>query len=291
MDGVMTTLLDHPSYSDNTDHVEEMIKVRTSHDGQYDVPVYVHTPNSLVGEKNRPVVIYAHGGGGIGCSAAIYRPLLRKIAVHCGVVVFNVDYRLAPETKCPNNVKDFYSVVKHVADNADRLGVDPARIAIAGESGGGYICLGAMVMLAQKDEGGLVKLAMPCVPMTDDYSFSDPAAMTKEEREGAFMQRKLWKLIATDLEAQHNDPLLWPGKASDELLEKMPPTVMFEDEFDFYITEAQRFSRRLRAAGRLLEYVEFPGCTHAMHLFPTAEKEFKIGMDAYKKTVKEYLIN
>ena len=93
------------------------------------------------------------------------------------------------------------------------------------------------------------------------------------------MQRKLWRLIASDLSAQHNDPLLWPGKASDELLEKMPPTVMVEDEFDFYITEAERFARRLRAAGRLLEYVEFPGCTHGMHLFPIAEEEWKMGME------------
>ena len=37
------------------------------------------------------------------------------------------------------------------------------------------------------------------------------------------IQRKMWKLIATDLKAQHSDPLLFPGKASDELLEKMPP--------------------------------------------------------------------
>ena len=105
------------------------------------------------------------------------------------------------------------------------------------------------------------------------------------------MQRKMWKLIAADLEAQHSDPLLWPGKASDELLAKMPPTVMFEDEFDCYIIEAGRFARRLRAAGRLLEYVEFPGCTHGMHMFPWAEKEFKMGMDAYKKIMKEYLID
>ena len=105
------------------------------------------------------------------------------------------------------------------------------------------------------------------------------------------MQKKIWRLISTDLEAQHSDPLLYPGKASDELLEKMPPTVMFEDEFDIYVTEAARFSRRLRAAGRLLEYVEFPGCTHGMHMFPWAEKEFKMGMDAYKKIMKEYLID
>ena len=39
-------------------------------------------------------------------------------------------------------------------------------------------------MLAQNEEGGLVKLAMPGVPMVDDYCFSDPAAMTLEEEVG-----------------------------------------------------------------------------------------------------------
>ena len=58
------------------------------------------------------------------------------------VVVFNVDYRLAPEAKCPENIKDFYSVLKYVIDNSSTLGVDPARVAIWGESGGGYLTAG-----------------------------------------------------------------------------------------------------------------------------------------------------
>ena len=44
-------------------------------------------------------IIYAHGGGAIGGSAAMYKGLLSYMAVDCGVVVFNVDYRLAPETR------------------------------------------------------------------------------------------------------------------------------------------------------------------------------------------------
>ena len=48
-------------------------------------------------------------------------------------------------SRCPNNVLDFYCALKHVASHASELGVDPARIAMAGESGGGYICAGAMV--------------------------------------------------------------------------------------------------------------------------------------------------
>ena len=78
-----------------------------------------------------------------------YVPYLSFMAANCGVVVFNVDYRLAPRVRAPSNILDFVAVVKHVASHAAELGVDPARIAIAGESGGGYICAGAAVELAR----------------------------------------------------------------------------------------------------------------------------------------------
>ena len=76
-------------------------------------------------------------------------PYLSYMAMNCGVVVYNVDYRLAPGVRAPNNILDFVAVVKHVASQASELGVDPAKIAIAGESGGGYICAGAAVELAR----------------------------------------------------------------------------------------------------------------------------------------------
>ena len=71
------------------------------------------------------------------------------MAVNCGVVVFNVDYRISPGVRAPTNILDFVAVVKHVASHAAELGVDPARIAIAGESGGGYIVAGTAVELAR----------------------------------------------------------------------------------------------------------------------------------------------
>jgi acetyl esterase/lipase len=102
-----------------------------------------------------------------------------NMAEHGGAIFFNVDYRLAPEAKCPENIKDFYSVLKYVINNAASLGVDPARVAIMGESGGGYLTAGLCVMLAQKDEAHLVKLAVPVIPMVDDYAWNDPSSMTK----------------------------------------------------------------------------------------------------------------
>ena len=49
--------------------------------------------------RDRPAIVYAHGGGVVGGTAHMYRLYLAHMAVDCGVIVYNVDYRLAPETK------------------------------------------------------------------------------------------------------------------------------------------------------------------------------------------------
>ena len=142
-------------------------------------------------------------------------------------------------------------MIKYVSLHAADLGLDPARIAMAGESGGGYICAGAMVQLARKEEAHLVKLAIPIIPMLSDYCFIDTAAMTKYEAEQAIGQRKIWRLIggpevgssvttSHQFEEMRKDALLFPGKADEETLSKMPPTIVWEAEFDMYITEAKR---------------------------------------------------
>ena len=289
MDGMIAEMFTHPLLAKAEEEtIETEISIPTNHDGQHDVVVHVYTPMKLKNNTKKAAFVYAHGGGAIAIAATCYRPFLSHLAVNGDVVVYNVDYRLAPETKCPNNVKDFYAAVKYVVDNAEKLGVDAGKIAIGGESGGGYITLGTMVLLAQNDETDLVKFAMPEVPMVADYCFSDPAAMTKDEREMSNNMRKIWKLIATDIEKQNGDPLLFPGKASDELLEKMPPTIILEAEFDFYITEATRFANRLRAAGRLLEFIVLPGAKHASGCTPKY-KAFTRRSETVKKICQEYL--
>merc|ERR1711970_965987 len=127
MEGICATIYQCPEYveaEDSCDH--STLSVPTSHDGEYDVPVLVHTPKAISQEESRACIIYAHGGGAVAGSAAMYKGLLSYMAVDCGVIVFNVDYRLAPETRYPNNVLDFYHAVKYVCCHAAELGVDPA---------------------------------------------------------------------------------------------------------------------------------------------------------------------
>ena len=284
-------LLECPEYEAAMRECEsEEITVPTSHDGDFKVPVFVYTPKSLVGGTKNAAYIYAHGGGVIAGTASESKPSLAFTAVNCGVVVFNVDYRIAPETKSPNNIKDFYEVIKYVSNNAERLGIDPEKICIAGDSGGGYVCLGAEVLLAQHGEGHLVKLAIASEPMVDDYSFGDPLAMTIEERSDHLERRKAYKLIASDLESEKTSPLMFPGKASEELLSKFPPTVLDSREFDIFRTETSRLADRLRRAGRLLEFVVIPGAVHGSCFFPGLESN-TLWAATTKQCIKEYLLD
>ena len=250
----------YKEYVEKCIHSELKVPMRDGND--FEVPVLVHTPKEIAGKKANPAIIYAHGGGVVAGTAIQMKPILSHIACKLGVVYFNVDYRLAPETKCPKNVLDFYCAVKHVKENAEELGIDPSRIAIAGDSGGGYICFASMVMMAQKNETDLVKLAIPGVAMISDMCFSDPAAMPKEEREVAYLMRRNWHCLADDFEAQKNDPLLFPAKASDEIIAKMPPTIIYTMEFDLFITENTRMTARMLRMGRLLEFCVQHGMNH-----------------------------
>lgn len=291
MESMMGSIMSSPVFTEAENCCDQsVLKVPTTHDGNYDVTVLVHAPKGLAQDKTRACIVYAHGGGAVAGAASQHKGFLSYMANNCGLVVFNVDYRLAPETRCPNNVLDFYSVVKYVSSHADDLGVDPSRVAIAGESGGGYICAGAMVHLARRGEGGLVKLAVPIIPMLSDYCFSDVNAMTREEAEHANGQCKIWRLIAgPEFETMNKDAILFPGKADDETLAKMPPTIIWESEFDLYITEATRFANRLRAAGRLLELVVIPGAKHGSGFMPNFAV-FKVETEAWKRAMQEYLL-
>ena len=81
-------------------------------------------------------------------------------------------------------------------ENHSKWNIDPDRLVISGESGGGYICFAAMIVLATKKETDIVKAAFPIIPMISDYFFSDPAAMTTEERFNHEGMKVMWKLIA-----------------------------------------------------------------------------------------------
>jgi acetyl esterase/lipase len=99
------------------------------HHGSPDVKVFVI--NAKPGER-RPAVLHTHGGGFLLGSAANDVPRLQLMARALDCVIVTVEYRLAPETPFPGSLEDNYAALKWLHSQAESLGVDPARIALAG---------------------------------------------------------------------------------------------------------------------------------------------------------------
>jgi len=112
-------------------------------------------------------VVYFHGGGTIAGSVATHHGTVARYVSGSGVPMLSVQYRLAPEHPHPAPVQDAYAAVRWVAEHAGELGVDPSRIAVMGDSGGGG--LAAAVALMARDSGGpAIAHQILVYPMLDD---------------------------------------------------------------------------------------------------------------------------
>lgn len=93
--------------------------------------------------------MYVHGGGYVACSPVTHRPITSALAKLSGMRVFSLDYRLAPEHRFPAALDDTIAAYRWLLDQPD---VDPARIAICGDSAGGGLTLS---LLSSLDDLGL----------------------------------------------------------------------------------------------------------------------------------------
>ena len=87
------------------------------------IKIYMIRPKSLPKDGNA-AYIWAHGGGAVFFSAADDNNSMAHTALNLQCVVFNVDYRLAPENKAPKGQNDFAAAVRHISKEAAKFGVD-----------------------------------------------------------------------------------------------------------------------------------------------------------------------
>jgi acetyl esterase len=100
------------------------------------------------GAGPHPVLVYLHGGGWVCGSPKTHRKLACRFA-EAGYLVFNVDYRLAPEHPFPTPFEDCLAAVRFAHREAERFGGDPARLAIGGDSAGGNLAAAVATALAK----------------------------------------------------------------------------------------------------------------------------------------------
>ena len=100
-------------------------------------PIRVLTYRPGESDNPLPIIVHIHGGGFVAGAPEMRDIENRLLASELRCAIYSVDYRLAPEAPHPSPLEDIYSVFTWLHRNAGQLGLDPARIGIKGESGGG----------------------------------------------------------------------------------------------------------------------------------------------------------
>ncbi len=242
---------------------EAMINVRREDrlvpglEGAPDVCVLVYTPGDR-GTEPLPVMLHIHGGGFVSGSADMSDPNSRSFAVEMNCVVVSVDYRLAPETPYPGPVEDCYAALLWVQSSAAELGVDLARIMIAGESAGAGLVAG-LCQLA-RDRGGVKPLFQYLAePMLDHRSVDSDHPHTGHFGWTRDHNRFGWESMLGGAEVV--SPYCSPATAQD--LSGLPPTFIHIGAIDLFLEESIDYARRLARAGVSVELHVWPGAFHA----------------------------
>ncbi len=177
------------------------------------------------------------------------------------VVLVSVDYRLAPEYPDPYPVEDCYAGLVWVAEHADELGIDPARIVIAGQSAGGGLAVGT-ALLARDRQGPDLMAEILVSPMLDDRD--DTVSTRQIDGVGVAdrqMNRFAWDAYLGSRRATPDvSEYAAPARAAD--LSALPRTYIDCGSAEVFRDEDVAFASRLWAAGVDAELHVWPGAFH-----------------------------
>jgi triacylglycerol lipase len=234
----------------------------TAEDGR-EISVLIHRPSGL--PRNAPALLYMHGGGFLVGSAIGMKATNQKLAAEAECLLVAVDYRLAPETPYPGALDDCYAALKWLHGEGETLGIDPARLAIAGESAGAG--LAAALALLTRDRGKIPLIHQHLIyPMLDDR--------TNRANANPFSGQFVWSpesnsfgwssLLGHPAGSEGVSPYAAPARA--ENLVGLPSTYIAVGALDLFVEEDMDYARRLLRAGVPTELHVYPGAYHGFEL-------------------------
>lgn len=247
----------------------------------YAVPVRVYRREKA--GQNLPMLVYYHGGGFFGGGPDIVEQMCKLLVQNIDCVVLNVDYRLCPEHAYPAPLDDCFYATKWARDNAEKLGGDAKRMAVAGDSAGGN--LAAAVTLRDRDEKtDMVKLQVLIYPAVNvsgketefyhgvDFAKYQHSAKKRQAKVLDSTLKMMGGMMGSDpkngnmlenvylqghLAPQHiyASPLLADMKG-------LPPTLLIFGEHDFLAFEDFAYAQTATKAGVPLKTIVYRGIGH-----------------------------
>ncbi|MFE6970035.1 alpha/beta hydrolase [Isoptericola sp. NPDC057653] len=224
-----------------------------------DVRVRVVRP--VGSEAPLPAVLYIHGGGWVLGDAGTHDRLVRDLATGAGVGVAFVEYDRSPEARYPVAIEQAYATAQWITAHGADAGLDPSRIAVAGDSVGGNMAAAVAILATQRGDVTFRHQSL-YYPVTD--AGQDTASYT-EFAEGPFLLAKsmawFWDAYLPDV-SRRQEITASPLRASTEDLAGLPEAFVVVDENDVLRDEGEAYARKLVEAGVRTTAVRYDATIH-----------------------------
>jgi acetyl esterase len=237
-----------------------------------EIPVRIYSP---AGQGPHPAILYFHGGSWIAGSPESHDFITTSLAANTGAMVLSVHYRRAPENPYPAPTDDCYAALLWAAARAGALGIDPDRLAIAGDSAGANLAAACTLMARDRNGPAICHQTLLYPTLDDDLETPTYLAGTDPILTRTAMREALDAFLPNG--AGPEDGYALPMRALS--LQGLPPACISIAALDPLRDDGLRYAERLEAAGVPVLTRVGPGLIHGYvrmrRMSTVAEAEFQ----------------
>lgn len=220
----------------------------------------IYRPLSTTTGKALPVVVYYHGGGWVIADVDTYDATPRAMAKALNAIVVSVEYRHAPEVKFPAQHEDAAAAYRWTLAMVTKLGGDPIKVALAGESAGGNLAVATAIYA--RDNHLQAPIHILAVYPIANSSMTLPSRMDSANAKPLNAAMLSWfDYYYATTKADQQDPRINLVAAN---LRGLPPTTIVNAQIDPLRSDGETLAAAMRKAGDKVEQRTFPGVTHEM---------------------------
>lgn len=247
--------------------------------GDVELPIHIFEPSDHRSQDKRPAVVFFFGGGWRGGTPAQFQYHCRYLASR-GTVAMTAEYRVSSRhgVKAVSCFRDARSAIRWVRQNAERLGVDPDRVAAGGGSAGGHLAgaLGTIGEFDETDEDRSISAVPNALVLFNPALVLAPVEALKD---------RPWDKLESLGERMGVEPeRLSPYH---HVRSGQPPTIVFHGKTDRtvpYVT-AELFAKKMKEVGNRCELVGYEGQSHGFFNYGRFDNKYFVDtvrkMDAF----------
>jgi len=216
-------------------------------------------------DEERPIIVFAHGGGWSIGSIATHERTAKKVCSATGYKVLSVEYSLAPEHPYPTALNEISTVVEYVNNNLSEFNA-AQEIMIMGDSAGGHLAITAAINLIEQGKELITKI-IAVYPVIDTTNTETESYNNFEK--GYFLTKRMMNEFIGYYAPDPDDrrlPLASPNYYSD--LGKLPDVYLITGQFDPLRDEGESFAKALTDAGVDCTFKRYDGVIHGFFANP-----------------------